>query len=149
MDVTPSTVLFLCTGNYYRSRFAEEYFNHHAVRLGLAWRAGSKGFARDMAATGNAGPMAPSAVAALRGHGISPVGAGRFPVPVQVEDFETHHRVILLSRSEHWPMMERLFPGHLARVDCFDIEDIHLEPVTSALPRLAVRVDTLVAELRA
>jgi protein-tyrosine-phosphatase len=32
-----NTVLFLCTGNYYRSRFAEELFNHHADRAGLNW----------------------------------------------------------------------------------------------------------------
>ena len=39
------TVLFLCTGNYYRSRFAEELFNHEAGRAGLYWTAQSRGFA--------------------------------------------------------------------------------------------------------
>ncbi len=28
-------VLFVCTGNYYRSRFAEGLFNHHARRADL------------------------------------------------------------------------------------------------------------------
>ncbi|MGM4967020.1 hypothetical protein AB7714_26215 [Tardiphaga sp. 1201_B9_N1_1] len=32
------TVLFLCTGNYYRSRYAEELFNHLARRAGLTGR---------------------------------------------------------------------------------------------------------------
>ena len=36
------TVLFLCTGNYYRSRFAEELFNHRAARDGLSWVAQSR-----------------------------------------------------------------------------------------------------------
>ena len=36
------TVLFLCTGNYYRSRFAEELFNHHAERAGDDWIAQSR-----------------------------------------------------------------------------------------------------------
>jgi len=27
------TVLFLCTGNYYRSRFADELFNHKAAAI--------------------------------------------------------------------------------------------------------------------
>ena len=32
------TVLFLCTGNYYRSRFAEIIFNSVAGKMGLPWR---------------------------------------------------------------------------------------------------------------
>ncbi len=39
------TVLFLCTGNYYRSRFAEALFNSVAGRMGLPWRASSRGLA--------------------------------------------------------------------------------------------------------
>ena len=34
-------VLFLCTGNYYRSRYAEELFNHLARGENLPWRASS------------------------------------------------------------------------------------------------------------
>jgi protein-tyrosine phosphatase len=40
-----STVLFLCTGNYYHSRFAEILFNSVASRMGLPWRASSRGLA--------------------------------------------------------------------------------------------------------
>jgi protein-tyrosine phosphatase len=39
------TILFLCSGNYYRSRFAEEQFNHHAELAGLDWVAQSRGLA--------------------------------------------------------------------------------------------------------
>jgi protein-tyrosine phosphatase len=38
-------ILFICTGNYYRSRFAEALFNHHAELRGLRWRAISRGLA--------------------------------------------------------------------------------------------------------
>ncbi|MEJ7592066.1 MAG: low molecular weight phosphatase family protein, partial [Planctomycetaceae bacterium] len=31
------TVLFLCTGNYYRSRYAEILFNAKAEEMGLEW----------------------------------------------------------------------------------------------------------------
>ena len=44
------TILFLCTGNYYRSRFAEELFNHHAERAGLDWVAQSRGLALERGA---------------------------------------------------------------------------------------------------
>ena len=35
-------VLFICSGNYYRSRLAEILFNHAAAAAGLAWEAGSR-----------------------------------------------------------------------------------------------------------
>ena len=38
-------VLFLCTGNYYRSRFAEMLFNALASRKDLDWTADSRGLA--------------------------------------------------------------------------------------------------------
>src|SRR5579884_2286819 len=51
------TVLFLCTGNYYRSRFAEALFDAVAVGRGLDWRAESRGLAIERG-VGNVGPMA-------------------------------------------------------------------------------------------
>ena len=39
-------VLFLCTGNYYRSRLAEELFNQRAHQLGLHWHASSCALAK-------------------------------------------------------------------------------------------------------
>ena len=39
----PDTVLFLCTGNYFRSRFAEHYFNEQARLRNMDWQAASRG----------------------------------------------------------------------------------------------------------
>jgi protein-tyrosine phosphatase len=39
------TVLFLCTGNYYRSRNAEVLFNSVAGKMSLPWKASSRGLA--------------------------------------------------------------------------------------------------------
>ena len=63
------TVLFLCTGTYYRGRFAEVLFNSVAGKMGLAWRASSKGLALERGVN-NVGPMAASAVQALEALGI-------------------------------------------------------------------------------
>jgi hypothetical protein len=49
------TVLFLCTGNYYRSRFSEYLFNALAQKCGLNWQATSRGLKAWMAA--NEGPL--------------------------------------------------------------------------------------------
>jgi hypothetical protein len=59
------TVLFLCTGNYYRSRFAEELFNDHAGRSGIDWIAHSRGLALERGAN-NLGCISPFALRALK-----------------------------------------------------------------------------------
>ncbi|MBN2191381.1 MAG: hypothetical protein JW751_01075 [Polyangiaceae bacterium] len=45
MSGNVAQVLFLCTGNYYRSRFAEAVFSHGASQRAVGWRALSRGLA--------------------------------------------------------------------------------------------------------
>jgi low molecular weight protein-tyrosine phosphatase len=59
-DLQKTTVLFLCTGNYYRSRFAEILFNSVTGKMGLSWKATSRGLALERGVN-NVGPMAVSA----------------------------------------------------------------------------------------
>ena len=63
-------LLFLCTGNYYRSRFAEILFNSVAQQEGLPWEAGSRGLALERGFN-NVGPIAKSVVQALQGMKIT------------------------------------------------------------------------------
>jgi protein-tyrosine phosphatase len=141
----PRSVLFICTGNYYRSRYAEEYFNYCARNRLPGWTAHSKGLARDMSKTGNVGPMSLHALRALADRGVDPLAATRFPETVQERDFDIHSRIVLLSRSEHEPMMTEQFPNHLDRVEYLEIEDGHLEEPGSALQRLSNAIDDMVA----
>jgi hypothetical protein len=50
------SVLFLCTGNFYRSRFAEILFNSVAERMRLPWKASSRGLALERGVN-NVGPV--------------------------------------------------------------------------------------------
>ena len=50
-------VLFLCTGNYYRSRFAEILFNHLAPQHNLDWHAESSGLHVQSDGIINSGPL--------------------------------------------------------------------------------------------
>ena len=85
---TPRTVLFLCTGNYYRSRFAEILFNSVAGKMGLAWQASSRGLALERGIN-NVGPMAVSAVQALEARGLrGTADVARLPAQATVDDLE-------------------------------------------------------------
>ena len=68
-----NTVLFLCSGNYYRSRFAELVFNHLAKCAGLDWRATSRALVLELGAC-NVGPISDHTRAAVAALGNS---AGR------------------------------------------------------------------------
>src|SRR5215467_377988 len=99
-------VLFLCTGNYYRSRYAEELFNHLAKAEGVPWRAFSRGVA-ERGSPDNVGPMSRFAREALEAKEIAPEGSMRDPRPCVLADFSGAQLVIALKEAEHRSMIER------------------------------------------
>jgi predicted translation initiation factor SUI1 len=117
------TVLFLCTGNYYRSRFAEILFNSVAGKMGLAWRASSRGLALERGVN-NVGPMAVSAVKALEARGLRAVTEfSRFPIQVTVGDFEAAHWIVALKEAEHLPLLHERFPAWAEKVEFWQVDD--------------------------
>jgi protein-tyrosine-phosphatase len=117
------SLLFLCTGNYYRSRFAEVLFNSLAAQAGLPWSATSRGLALERGSH-NVGPMARIAVSTLQSLGVAPGEHFlRFPLPVSAADFSMAHRVIALKHAEHYPLMQSRFPEWSDRIDYWHIED--------------------------
>ena len=121
------TILFLCTGNYYRSRFAEELFNHHAELAGLDWVAQSRGLALERGAH-NVGPISPFALHALKEMVITPRGADRFPRHCTVDDLSGADFLVAVKEAEHRPLMRE------------DVEDV---APAEAPPLLAQEVRTL------
>src|SRR5262245_65040292 len=117
------TVLFLCTGNYYRSRFAEALFNSVADKMGLAWRASSRGLALERGVN-NVGPMAVAAVTALEALGVRAGDeCGRAPAQVTVEDLEAADRVVALKQDEHLPLLQERFPPWAEKVEFWHVDD--------------------------
>jgi low molecular weight protein-tyrosine phosphatase len=105
------TVLFLCTGNYYRSRFAEVLFNSVAGKMGLPWRASFRGLALERGVH-NVGPMAVAAVKALEARGLRAVtDFARLPAQVTVADFAAAHWIVALKEAEHLPLVQERYPA--------------------------------------
>jgi protein-tyrosine phosphatase len=136
-------ILFICTGNYYRSRFAEALFNHEAARRGLTWSAFSRGLAIHLAPPG----LSPHTTAELQRRSILFTQTGAEPVQVAEADFRRARRVIALKEEEHRPMMNRLHPAWADRIDYWTISDLDFAPPEVALAAIAANVSTLLAEL--
>ena len=139
-------ILFLCTGNYYRSRFSEEYFNYHACKSDIPWRADSMGIMRVFEGNGNVGPIAQHTLDELTRLGINAKGKTRQPKHVYEEDLSQFDRVIAVSLDEHKPMLESLWPGKIQHVEYFTVEDLHIEGFETALPKLKNQLDKLLSE---
>jgi predicted translation initiation factor SUI1 len=117
------TVLFLCTGNYYRSRFAEVLFNSVAGTMGLPWRATSRGLALERGIN-NVGPMAMEAIKALEAMGVSAGDdCSRAPAQVTTDDLERADRTVALKQAEHLPLLQERFPAWAEKVEFWQVDD--------------------------
>src|SRR5207253_5392666 len=117
------TVLFLCTGNYYRSRYAEVLFNSVAGKMGLPWQASSRGLALERGVN-NVGPMAASAVTALEALGVRAGEAvTRLPAQVTSDDLERAALIVALKHAEHLPLLQERFPAWVEKVEFWHVDD--------------------------
>ena len=140
------TLLFLCTGNYYRSRFAESLFNHLAVEKGLFWKAESRGIATELGYD-NRGPISAMTVEGLAGCGVVSEGEARFPWQLEAADLQEAELVIALEEAEHRPLLQRRFPGWEEQVQYWQIHDLHITPAGEAVALMERQVRKLVAQL--
>ncbi len=139
------TVLFLCTGNYYRSRFAEHLFDRLAREEGLPWRAASRGLAAGTA--GNIGPISSFALAELERRGIHLDGQARFPLQVTEADLDAADRIVAMKEIEHRAMLAASYPQWEDRVEYWHIDDLDCAGPEEALAAAATAVRALVRRL--
>jgi protein-tyrosine phosphatase len=139
-------VLFLCTGNYYRSRFAELLFNARAKEIDLKWSAFSRGLIVRGSAN-NAGPVSVHALDGLAIRGIPVNDSVRFPMQVQEQDFAKADLIIALRESEHRLYLERRFPTWAGKVEYWHVGDLDVSSVSDALSEIELGIEALIRRL--
>jgi protein-tyrosine phosphatase len=138
------TILFLCSGNYYRSRFAEIFFNWQAAQRGLLWRADSRGLALHAS---NVGSISRHTFSCLKARGILSDACSRFPVAVSEADFAAAHRVIAVKEAEHRPLVEAQFAKWRDRVEYWHVHDVDCALPAETIPHLEREVVRLLEQL--
>lgn len=139
-------VLFLCTGNYYRSRFAEIYFNWQARQRGLTWAAESRGLALMQC---NTGSLSQYTVASLNSRGIPSEEYQRLPLPVTEADLAAADHIVAVKEAEHRPLFEAHFPAWRDRIEYWHVHDLDCAMPDEAIPHLEREVVRLLDRLAA
>jgi len=140
-------VLFICTGNYYRSRFSEILFNTLAPGYGVKTRAISRGLITALISE-EMGGISPHALRGLAARKIVPDDAGRRPIQLQESDFVEAKLVIAIDEWEHRPMMEQRFKHWADRIEYWQVADIaDLDP-EAALFAMETRVRGLLEKMK-
>lgn len=138
------SLLFVCTGNYYRSRFAELYFRHLAATHELDWDVASRGLQLHPA---NEGALSPHIVRECERLGISTQPL-RLPIELQEEDLHRAELTIAVKETEHRPLMQKTFPDWEDRIEYWEVHDLDIAPAHEALPQLRRHVDSLFERLQ-
>jgi protein-tyrosine phosphatase len=136
-------ILFICTGNYYRSRFAEIYFNHLAPELKIEDISTSRGV-NPCCFTD---PISDSAVHFLESVGVKPTHPYRNPMKLTDECFKSNDLFIALDEQEHRPMIERIFPYWADQIEYWRVPDRPILQPNVALPMIAKNVENLLYKL--
>lgn len=139
-------VLFLCTGNYYRSRLAEELFNHRSQQTSLRWQAFSRGLALERGIA-NVGPISQFTLQALVDRKLVPLNGDAYPATCALADLETSDLVVALKEAEHREILASKFPGWEDRVTYWHVHDVEDEEPAQAIKELEQNVLRLIDHL--
>ncbi len=141
---TPQQLLFVCTGNIYRSRHAEAVFNHHALLDQLPWKAISRG----LRAKDKEWGLSNESRDRLLDQRIPLELTADFPEQLTEQELAESSLVIAVYEKEHRPMFAKAFPRWENRVVYWHVPDIDEQPWESMLPFLEKRVRHLADMLR-
>jgi protein-tyrosine phosphatase len=139
-------ILFLCTGNYYRSRFAEHLFNELAQIHQLPWYADSRALALQLGVN-NIGNISPYTLTRLQQLGIA-LSREREPQQVVEVDLQNSHKIIALDEEEHRPFVTHLFPEWTDKIDYWMVHDLHLTDPRDALAEIERKINLFVETLK-
>ena len=124
-------ILFVCTANIYRSRFAEEVFNSLAINRGASLRAFSAGLKVGEYTTRK---IYYPALEQLERYNITPQRENDLSTHIDELDLDEYDKIICMDEPEHRPMVEQNMNLKGREVVYWNIVDIPEEESRISLP---------------
>lgn len=120
-------VYFICMGNYYRSRLAEELLCYYAEVHKLSIHIDSGGLDK-IPNPDNPGNIGAGVIKYLETFNISPKCAHRPPKNCNSYDLNSSNYIICVQESEQRAMFEFLFPDFKNKVTYWEVPDTEKDP---------------------
>jgi protein-tyrosine phosphatase len=138
-------VLFICTGNLYRSRFAEAVFNHYAEQRGIEWRA----FSRGLETGTSKGRLSMHTEQGLRERGIKLRHTAPNRMQLKKQDLLAVHQIVAMNDHEHRGLIAERFPQWADSITYWDVPDVAISDPREVLPLIERNVIGLIDWLTA
>jgi protein-tyrosine phosphatase len=140
----PKQVTFVCTGNYYRSRFAEALFNQKAHAANLNWHASSRGLNLVPWQLG----ISHYTKEELLKRGVSKDFWSSTPKKLTRGDITASDCIILMDETEHRRVFEKNFPqSDDSKIQYWHIPDSGQLKPALACARMSTEIDQLLESL--
>ena len=147
LEIMSREILFLCTGNYYRSRFAEILFNELVKKAGMDYVARSRALAIEVGIF-NIGAISSHTRRALERRGIALPERLALPRQCDEVDLQGAYRIIALKEAEHRPYLTERYPDWPDRVQYWHVHDLDKSGPEAALGEIEENVIGLIEELK-
>lgn len=120
-------IYFVCMGNYYRSRLAEELAIHYSEKYGVEIEVDSGGLS-DVEHSLNPGPIAKATLRYLEEKQIPPKRAQRFPKRVDKQTVHSSDIVVFTDEDEQLHLFKQEFPDYPGKMIGWRARDKHDDP---------------------
>lgn len=139
-------IYFVCMGNYYRSRLAEELAIHYAQQHRIELLADSGGLS-DVAHSLNPGPIAKATLRYLEEKNIQPQSARRFPKRVDRDSIFASDIVVCTDEDEQLHLFKQEFPDYTGEIISWRARDKHDDPLLQTPYLIDKHVHALIQRL--
>lgn len=140
---------FVCSGNYYRSRLAEAYFNYISDLLKLNYIADSHGlaihFADELAE--EHGEISPFSREKLEEIGVPTQYYIRDRKSLTSSAIDSSDINIAMDKDEHTPMLKEQFPERESKFKYFEIKDVFDWEPDKTISKTILQVEGIINQI--